>query len=519
MERSWFLEEETILLREIIRGKMDVVEMTDHSEHVAQILCCTCGTAMPPNPANMCSNCLQNEVDITEGISKELTLFFCRGCLRYLKNPNWIDCQLESRELLALCLKKVCGLQKVKLIDAQFIWTEPHSRRVKVKLTVQSEVLSGVILQQSFIVHYVVKNQQCDECKKSYTENTWSTVVQIRQKAEHKRTFYYLEQLILKHGMTESVAGVKEVPDGLDFYFQTRSHGQHMLQFLQSVIPIRVENSKRLVSQDFSSNVCTYKHNILADISPVCRDDLVCLPKKLLSKLGGCSPLMVCTRVTACLRFTDPESLKTVDVRAGDYFNAQFRPVCNSRQLKEFMIMDVQPMGAPQGKLQLAEVECALMSDLGTNDTTHMCVTHLGNVLRPGDTCLGYDMTAINVSPGDLKSMKGKELPEVVLVRKIYPERHGKRHWRLKQITVEREERYAKKLASRDDHDREIFMQHLEEDPDMRKHINMYKVPGSKVAQNGAGAPTVGVDELLDDMGGMRISQNELKHSAMDSND
>jgi len=32
------------------------------------------------------------------------------------------------------------GLKKVKLLDAKFIWTEPHSRRIKLKLTIQQEV-------------------------------------------------------------------------------------------------------------------------------------------------------------------------------------------------------------------------------------------------------------------------------------------------------------------------------------------------------------------------------------------
>jgi len=37
-------------------------------------------------------------------------------------------------------LKKLKGLNKVKLVDASWVWTEPHSRRLKVKLTVQKEV-------------------------------------------------------------------------------------------------------------------------------------------------------------------------------------------------------------------------------------------------------------------------------------------------------------------------------------------------------------------------------------------
>jgi nonsense-mediated mRNA decay protein 3 len=38
--------------------------------------------------------------------------------------------------MLALCLKNLKGMKKVKLIDAKFIWTEPHSQRLKVKVTV-----------------------------------------------------------------------------------------------------------------------------------------------------------------------------------------------------------------------------------------------------------------------------------------------------------------------------------------------------------------------------------------------
>lgn len=90
----------------------------------------------------MCVNCIRNEVDITEGIPKQVHIHFCRNCERYLQPPGmWITAELESRELLTLCLKKLKGLNKVRLVDAGFIWTEPHSRRIKVKLTIQKEVM------------------------------------------------------------------------------------------------------------------------------------------------------------------------------------------------------------------------------------------------------------------------------------------------------------------------------------------------------------------------------------------
>lgn len=148
-------------------------------------LCCRCGTVIEPNPANMCVACLRTEVDITEGIPKQATLHFCRGCERYLQPPNeWVHAVLESRELLTLCLKKLRGLQKVKLIDASFVWTEPHSKRIRVKLTVQAEVHGSagpLVLQQVFIVEFIVNHQMCDDCHRTEAKDYWRASVRLFQ--------------------------------------------------------------------------------------------------------------------------------------------------------------------------------------------------------------------------------------------------------------------------------------------------------------------------------------------------
>ena len=48
--------------------------------------------------------------------------------------------------------------------------------RLKVKLTIQKEVVGHTILQQSFVAEFVVRNRQCDECAKQYTDGTWKSV-------------------------------------------------------------------------------------------------------------------------------------------------------------------------------------------------------------------------------------------------------------------------------------------------------------------------------------------------------
>ena len=103
----------------------------------------------------------------------------------------------------------------------------------------------------------------------------WQACVQVRQKVEHKRTFLFLEQLILKHSMEVNAIGVKSQPDGLDFYYAHRSHGLKMVDFIGSVLPIRSRNDKQLVSHDANDNTYNYRFTLMVEIVPMCREDLV----------------------------------------------------------------------------------------------------------------------------------------------------------------------------------------------------------------------------------------------------
>jgi len=227
----------------------------------------------------MCANCIRTRTDITEGIPKSVPLQNCRNCGRYLNPPKaWTTCQPESKELMQICLKRIKGLNKVKLIDASFIWTEPHSKRLKLKLTIQKEVYSGVILQQVFVVEMVIHNFQCNNCHMVAAQNTWRAAVQVRQKVDHKRTFYLLEQLILKYKAHQQTVSVKEVPDGVDFYFLCRHHAMKFQEFVVGVVPCRKKvASEQLISEDFNNNKINAKWTFSAEIVPVCKDDVICI--------------------------------------------------------------------------------------------------------------------------------------------------------------------------------------------------------------------------------------------------
>ncbi|EGC39957.1 hypothetical protein DICPUDRAFT_147142 [Dictyostelium purpureum] len=447
-----------------------------------KILCCMCGVLIPANPSNMCVDCIKSQVDITDGIPKQLTIQWCRGCDRYLQPPNhWAIADLESRELLTICIKRIKGLNKVKLVDAGWVWTEPHSKRLKVKLTIQKEVFTSAILQQIFIVEFVVQGQQCDKCQKFEAKDTWNSVVQLRQKVDHKRTFLFIEQLILKHNAHSQTLNIKEKPDGLDFFFSNRNHAMKFVDFISCITPVKTKKSEQLISSDEQNNAANYKFTFSVEIVPLSKDDIVCLPPKIAHQLGNMGPLVVVTKVSNLIHFIDPNTLQTGEISALTFWNSPFRALSSYKQLVEFTILDVNLTGETRGRFALADIQLMRSVDFGANDNMHDIRSHLGNILNPGDLALGYDVSTSIYNDSDLIGLKkNKYLPDFVLVKKTYPGKNDfrfKRHYYYKQIEKEGIENPKKFDIERMERDKEDFLNEIEEDPEMRSKINIYKAP------------------------------------------
>lgn len=496
--------------------------------NAATILCCNCGVPIDGTAAAgaLCYDCVKLSVDASEGIQREATLHTCRDCERWLSPPSqWVAATPESRELLALCLRKLRGLNKTRIIDASFLWTEPHSRRIKVKITVQQEAFEGAIIQQTFQVEYVVHYQQCPDCAKSYTANVWRASVQVRQKVPHKRTFLYLEQLMLKHGAHRDAINIKEVQDGIDFFFSQRNHAEKFVDFLNSVVPVRVKKSQELISMDIHTSKKSYKFTYSAEIVPICRDDLVALPIKLAKSIGNITPISLCYRVGTSINLIDPNTLQTADVPTAIYWRAPFTNLADVKELVEFIVLDIEPLGPSNGRFSLAECTVARASDLGVNDKTYFCRTHLGAVIHAGDSVMGYQLTGTNFNNQQLDDIENSstyssQIPDVLLVKKHYARKRKpkSRSWRLKRMAKDEGELLPKKAdQDRMDADYEMFLRDVEEDPELRQTLALYKAQQrKKMADEMSMAttedsgdeevPTIDVNELLEDMEEMDIN-------------
>ncbi|KAI2472450.1 NMD3-domain-containing protein [Annulohypoxylon bovei var. microspora] len=488
----------------------------------ATIFCCDCGAPIDGTTAidAKCYDCFKLTKDISQGIQREATLHFCRDCDRWLQPPtSWVSAQPESRELLALCLKKL-SLNRTRIIDASFIWTEPHSRRVRVKLVVQAAVADDRVMQQALEVIYVVAYQQCPECAKSYTANVWRASVQVRQKVLHKRTFLYLEQLILKHGAHRETINIKEAKDGIDFFFAARNQAEKFVDFLNSVVPIRMKKSQELISQDSHTAKKSYKFTFSVELIPICKDDLVALPIPLAKQIGNISPLAICHRVGTSINVLDPNTLQTAEISAPVFWRTPFAALADAQDLVEFIVMDCEPTGPTRGKWVLAEIQLARATDLGVNDRTYFARTHLGGLLHAGDSVMGYMLTGANFNNPQFEAVEASHtyaprIPDVVVVKKHFPNRrrNRKRQWKVRRMAKDEGELLPRKTdQERMDREFELFLQDIEEDEEFRQGVQLYKQPAPKkqpdemsvaTTEDGDGdeddVPRVDMDELLED--------------------
>jgi len=494
---------------------MEALPAAQLTRELGKILCCECGTPIDPNPANLCVGCLRTQVDITAGIPKQVTIHFCKFCERYLQPPQaWVAAALESRELMALCLKKLKGLAVVKLIDASFLWTEPHSKRLKIKMTIQAEVTGGAILQQTFVVEYTVAYQMCPDCHRVEAKDHWNCLVQVRQKTKQRKTLFFLEQLLIKYNATKDCVGIKPNHEGLDFFFAAEGKGKALVEFLQSMIPVRFAHSKKLISHDSNSNTYNYKYTTNVDVVPICKDNVVVLPRQVAHHLGGIGQVLVVKKVSQMLHFIDPETCQVVDMSASTFYKTPFLPISSFRDLVEYTVLNIEPIlskdrvhrpgqGRVSTKHVLADVWVVKTAELGlTDDDGQHCRSFLGAILGIGDTVLGLDLRNCNVNNPDMEKMPAEKIPDVVLVKKVFGDkaaRNRRRRWNLKHM-----EGFPHMETESANNDLQDFMQDLVEDADQRQHVNIYRsklpVPVDEDDEEEVGAPQISLAEMLDDL-------------------
>jgi nonsense-mediated mRNA decay protein 3 len=327
--------------------------------------------------------------------------------------------------------------------------------------------------------------------------------------------------LILKHAAHQDTINIKETKDGLDFFFAQRNHAEKFVDFLTSTTPVRIKKSQELISEDVHTSKKSYKFSYSAELVPICKDDLLALPLKLARSIGNISPMALCYRIGTSVNVLDPTTLQTADISTAIYWRSPFGPLADVTELVEYTVLDIEPLGVHKGRFFLAEATVARSSDLGLNDNTFYTKTHLGGILHPGDTVMGYHLANTQFNNPNFEALEqnnslASQIPDVVLVKKAYTrtKKNKSRNWRLKRMNKDEGELLPKKQEQdRTERDFEMFLRDIEEDTELRSTLALYKtkkesnkmegIETSNAMDEDSGeddAPQIDMKELLEDL-------------------
>lgn len=306
------------------------------------ICCCICGLQIIPNDVNMCMDCLRTELGMHGVDERQMELVQCGKCARWhVRQDKWMHFEMESTQLLAMLLRKISGiLTSCTILDASWIWTEPHSRRIKINVDVERSVLDNKAqIRHKIIVEFTVKMKQCLECIREATDHSWETCVQIRQRVRVKRSLEAVESMLVQGGYYHLISNMVVAKDGLDLYFKEKQQAERVVEFLSVNFPTKSKLSKKLVSKDGKSNLGNYEYTILLEVAPLCKGDLVMFKKEV----------MVVHRVTSSIHLVSASSALRLEIQANVYFGKPIQVLLSASQLVPFLVLDINPV---QGGLQ-----------------------------------------------------------------------------------------------------------------------------------------------------------------------
>jgi len=145
---------------------------------------------------------------------------------------------------------------------------------------------------------------------------------------------------------------------------------------------------------------------------------------------------------------------------------------------------------------------------------------------------LGYDLYGANLIDPELEKYRNLAIPDVVLVKKSYEEKRARRRgkprpWKLKALDMEIDPSALRQDPEKAVGEYEKFLEEIEEDPEMRGKIALYRdanyraqsETASMIDGDGDEPPSVPLEELLADLRIDHDSAGGFESEAADDED
>lgn len=369
----------------LYHGKAEF-EQGVHRSTLPRISCPECGVAtVARDDGFLCLDCVRATYDwrapLEEHLKKHpklLALRRCKECERvetslpHEKTRRWEGADRDTEELLAVLLRRVkaqlfgkkaldlvdglsAGLKAgdpLSLRDARLVWTEPHSRRLKLEIDV-----AHASVRQRLLLEFVEESCKCADCAGEARERRnakmgkgggdFGTRVQIR--AAHcgacPRTMRSLEDAIRAIGKAGLMFQGGRLPKGKgwDVDFNHEKDGERFVDELRraSRAPLRIASkTKKLITHDPKANTVEYQRTILLEVPPISKWDLVVKAPR-----GGGKPaLYLVASVRRELRLVRVDRGEAEEVNGEQYFRKPFESVASADALIDLQVVDTVPL-------------------------------------------------------------------------------------------------------------------------------------------------------------------------------
>ena len=88
-----------------------------------------------------------------------------------------------------------------------------------------------------------------------------------------------------------------------------------------------LRSSSQLIGTDVKSNISNYKFTSLVEIAPLCKDDLLYLPKSLAKSQSSISRLVLIKNIGEVMQVVDPANGQQGVISGDAFWRDQFRPL------------------------------------------------------------------------------------------------------------------------------------------------------------------------------------------------
>eukprot|EP01040_Poterioochromonas_malhamensis_P014268 gene14268-15777_t len=452
---------------------------------IGRILCCLCGASIVPNEAAMCQTCLKVQYQSEFPKSYEIELTQCSKCDKWHhKQSLWIAHEPESPELLSFCLKKIPFFSNpsnnsIKILDSNWIWTEPHSKRLKLYVNYEHKLTNyqSLAITNQIQSEFIIKNKQCMECIYENNDHKWNAMIQLRAFTASSsvssmisnalnvavlnthimsKVFYQIETLLIQSKLYQIILDIETVnmstqrssnsdhhngqhkqqanavTNGLNLYFAHKNQAERVTSFLSEYFPLIIKTSKKVISSDLKNHTSRYEHIILMELLPVNRHDLLVIPKQLHGKFD----LMLVTKISSMVHGINPRTLHPYSISVTKYCQYAFPTIVNEKYLTPFIVLDITPIYHEWRRR--SEKSNAKKKRHNHKKVNKSDVWLAGDKKKPaGDTVLGYDLLHAVLGTRQeysLKNVREADVPDVVLVKKVFLEKDKKYRKRKNRI-------------------------------------------------------------------------------------